>query len=88
MIANISVDLIWWNRDLADYFFRDQSMHTLEQLVSRAKDDACVVLDAIDEQVQDTDIYDVEKDFYQLSVKELADMYGIELDDDEEESEE
>ena len=88
MTANVSIDLIWWNRDLADYFFRDQSMHTLEQLVRRAKDDTCVVLDVIDEHVQDTDIYDVEKDFYQLSVEELADIYGIKLEDKEEESEE
>lgn len=87
MTANISVDLIWWNRDLADYFFRDKSMHTLEQLVSRAKDDTCAVLDAIDEQTEDADIDDVEEDFYQLSVEELADLYSIELDDEEESEE-
>lgn len=85
MVANVTFSNIYWNNSLRSFFWREQSMDTLEELMSRStmpKDD---ILERLDEQTETEDIDDVEEDFYSLSVEELADNYGIELEEEEEE---
>jgi hypothetical protein len=63
-------------------------MDTLEELMSRATMDEDDILELLDEQTETEDIDDVEEDFYSLSVEELAENYGIELEEEEDEDDE
>lgn len=88
MVANVTISNIYYNNSLRNFFWRTQSMDTLEELMSRATMDEDDILELLDEQTETEDIDDVEEDFYSLSVEELAENYGIELEEDEEDDEE
>lgn len=87
MVANVAISNIYWNNSLRNFFWRTQSMDTLEKLISRSTMSDDDILELLDEQTELSDNDDVEEDFYSLSVEELADIYGIELQDDDEEDE-
>lgn len=84
MVANVTISNIYWNNSLRNFFWRTQSMDTLEELMSRSTMDGNDILQLLDEQTEEEDIDDVEEDFYSLSVEELAENYGIELVEDDE----
>ena len=87
MKATVTISNIYWNKSLSGFFFRDQSYMTLEKLVNNAAISGEAVLNTLDEQTDDDDLDDVEEGFYSMSVEELAEQYGIELeegDDDDE----
>lgn len=88
MVANVTISNIYWNNSLRNFFWRTQSMDTLEELMSRSTMDGNDILQLLDEQTEEEDIDDVEEDFYSLSVEELAENYGIELVEDDEEDDE
>ncbi len=88
MTANLSISNIYWNRSLANFFFRDQAYKSLEELVNGSKESGQEVLDKLDTLTEDEDIDDVEENFYSQSVETLADMYDIELDNEEDEEDE
>ena len=88
MVANVTISNIYYNNSLRNFFWRTQSMDTLEELMSRATMDEDDILELLDEQTETENIDDVEEDFYSLSVEELAENYGIELEEDEEDDEE
>ena len=88
MVANVTISNIYWNNGLRSFFWRTQSMDTLEELMSRSTMDENNILQLLDEQTEEEDIDDVEEDFYSLSVEELAENYGIELVEDDEEDDE
>ena len=85
MVANVTFSNIYWNESLRNFFWREQSMNTLEELMNRSTMPKEDVLELLDEQTETEDIDEVEEDFYSLSVEELADNYGIELEEEEEE---
>ena len=85
MVANVTISNIYWNKSLRNFFWRTQSMDTLEELMNRSTMSKEDILELLDKQTETEDIDDVEEDFYSLSVEELADNYGIELEEDEEE---
>ena len=88
MVANVTISNVYYNNSLRNFFWRTQSMDTLEELMSRATMDEDDILELLNEQTETEDIDDVEEDFYSLSVEELAENYGIELEEDEEDDEE
>ena len=88
MVANVTISNIYWNNSLRSFFWRTQSMDTLEELMSRSAMDGNDILQLLDKQTEEEDIDDVEEDFYSLSVEELAENYGIELVEDDEEDDE
>lgn len=89
MVANVTISNIYWNNSLRNFFWRTQSMDTLEELMRRSTmDENNDILQLLDEQTDEEDIDDVEEDFYSLSVEELAENYGIELVEDDEEDDE
>ena len=98
MKAEITTFQLYWNRSLLDFFFRDQASRTLEELFKHASCDSLQVADIIDDYVyiNDIDVDTFEEMCYDMSVKELAEEIGIELegyeeeenDDDEDEEEE
>ena len=87
MVANVTISNIYYNNSLRNFFWRTQSMDTLEELMSRATMDEDDILELLDEQTETEDIDDVEEDFYSLSVEELAESYGIELEEEDEDDE-
>ena len=87
MVANVTFSNIYYNNSLRNFFWRTQSMDTLEELMSRATMDEDDILELLDEQTETEDIDSVEEDFYSLSVEELAENYGIELEEEDEDDE-
>ena len=84
MVVDVTISNIYWNNSLRSFFWRTQSMDTLEELMSRSTMDQNDILQLLDKQTEEEDIDDVEEDFYSLSVEELAENYGIELVEDDE----
>ena len=88
MKTEIKISTIYWNGSLCDYFFREQSKRTFEELVSRAKDGDSF-LSRLDDITDGMDLDEVEEMFYQDSVEEIAreleieDLIEEENDDDE-----
>ncbi len=88
MKANITFSQCYYNTSLLNFFFRQQSIDTLESLIDCAKEDERTVMDLLNKYTEDSDLDDVEEDFYNESVKQLSYMYGIELDKDNENEDE
>ena len=90
MKIEISFESLNFNYNLYNYFFREQSQHTLEDLICVAKVDTHSVFDAIDSYAEqnDYDIDDIDEMFYDESVEEIAKEIGIKLKEDDEEEEE
>jgi len=77
MKADVYLSRIYWNRSLADFFFREQSYKTLEEFVNGSSLEASHMLDLLDERTEHSDIDDVEEMFYENSVEEIAEEFGI-----------
>ena len=63
-------------------------MKALEELVNKSSMSGEAVLQALNEETEDLDLDDVEEDFYDSSVEELAEEFDIPLlieDEDDEE---
>ena len=71
-----------------NFFFRSQAEKTLEELMNRAKDKQAAI-DTIESwcEYEDYDVDSLEEDFYNDTVEELAERFGIELDEPEDEDE-
>lgn len=84
MEAKVTINNIFWNKSLSNYFFREQAYKRLEELVQRSAMDEYDTLDALNDATYDMDIDDVEETFYSESVEYCADEFGIELEEEEE----
>ena len=84
MEAKVTINNIFWNKSLSNYFFRKQAYKKLEELVQRSAMDEYDTLDALNDATYDMDIDDVEETFYSESVEYCADEFGIELEEEEE----
>ena len=90
MKAEITLEQVYWNRSLMDFFMREQSQKTMEDLFERATIHTREVIETIDDFCEDEGIEweDLEEMFYDMSTEELAEKFGIELVEDDEETEE
>ena len=82
MKAEITFEQVYWNHSLMNFFFRTQAEETLNELLDRASDKR----DAIEKISENAewdyeDLDELEEDFYELSVEELAEKFGIELNE-------
>lgn len=86
MKAEITLEQVYWNKGLMDFFMREQSRKTMEDLCERAKTDGGRVIEMIDAFCWNKNIEweTLEEMFYDMSIEELAEYFGIELFDDEE----
>ena len=86
MKAEITLEQVYWNKGLMDFFMREQSRKTMEDLCDRAKIHTREVIETIDDFCEDAGIEweDLEEMFYDMSTEELAEYFGIKLFDDEE----
>ena len=85
MKAEVTMTQIWFNKSLSNFFFREQALSTLEELVNRSTMSGQDTLDALDDATDDMDIDEVEEMFYSESVEYCADELGIELKEEEDE---
>lgn len=85
MKAEITFREIWSNPSVRNFFFRDQSEETLQELCRRAEDweDA---LDLIEDYAEVNFLFldDIEEMFYVDEVEELASEFHIKLEDEDE----
>ena len=86
MKAEITFSQVYWNLSLMNFFFRSQSENTLNELLERSADKRTAI-EKIDDfaEFNDYDLDELEEDFYNDSVAELAERFGIELNEEEEE---
>ena len=59
----------------------------MEELIERSSEGERIAIDILDDQTDDMDIDEVEEMFYSDSVEELADRFGLELEEKETEEE-
>lgn len=85
MKAEITISNLYYNPSLRGFFFRSQASRTLEELVERSAMNLSDTLDYLDERVQYNDLDEVEEDFYDMTLEELAKQYCIDIEEDEEE---
>ena len=88
MKAEITFSQLYWNNSLMDFFFRQQSKNTLDELMKRV-DSPMQAIELIDSYVDDNDIDADELDeiFYNDSIEEISEMFGIELNEESDEEE-
>jgi hypothetical protein len=85
MKAEVTISNIYWNKGLSNFFFREQALSTLEELIKRSATDGALTLGELDDATEGMDINDVEETFYSESVEYCADEFGIELEEEEDE---
>lgn len=83
MKADVTIQNIYWNRGLSNFFFRSQSYKTLEELVYQSAMSDRATLELLDEWSDGLELDEVEEMFYSESVEAIAAEIGIELDEDE-----
>ena len=85
MKAEVTFSELWWNESLMSFFFREQSIRTLDELLEKVADKrAAINAIEVHAEISDYSVDDVEEMFYEYSVEELADEFGLELESDEE----
>ena len=89
MKAEITFEQVWFNHPLLNFFFRSQAERTLNELMDAAIDRKSA-LNAIEDYayINDCDIDEIEEMFYNDSVEELAESFGIEIEKEDEEEDE
>ena len=87
MKIDIDFYTLYVNKRILDFFFRQQSEDTLEELLNRARKETKFVLDNIDDYAfyNNIDADGIEEMFYNESVEWIARELGIELEEEEEE---
>ena len=80
MKAEVTFSELWQNESLMSFFFREQSIRTLEELLEKVAD-KWAAINAIEfhAEINNYRVDDVEEMFYEYSVEELADELGLEL---------
>ena len=84
MITNVSMSQIYWNNGFNGFHFREQAMKTLDLFINSCEMGAEKALNYLDVVTDDMDLDDVEEDFYEMSVSELSERFGISLVNEEE----
>lgn len=89
MKAEITFSQLYWNCSLMDFFFREQSKMTVEDLMASVEDPK-TALEKIDAYASENDyeLDEIEEMFYEDSVEELAATFDLELKQDEDEDDE
>lgn len=82
MQANVTISQLWNNPSLLRFFFRQQSIDTLEELINRSIGIENT-LSTLNAETEGRDLDEVEEEFYEMQVEELAEQFGIELHEEE-----
>lgn len=89
MKAEITFGQLYWNNSLMDFFFRQQSKNTLDELMKRV-DSPMQAIELIDSYVDanDIDADELDEIFYNDSIEDIAEKFGIKLNEESDEEEE
>ena len=85
MKAEITFSELYWNESLMSFFFREQSIRTLDELMEKVADkmDAINAIE-VHAEINDYSVDDVEEMFYEYSVEELADEFCLQIESEDE----
>ncbi len=89
MKAEITFSQVWYNPSLLNFFFRSQAKATLEELMNKTTDSEAVVLGSVEDYANCNflGLDEIEEMFYNDSIEELANEFGIELYEENEDNE-
>lgn len=84
MKTSLTLESLWLNNSLRNFFFRKQAWDTLEDIVANSSLSDKDTLEHLDDYYNDYDLDDVEEMFYNESVEYIANDCGLALSDDDE----
>ena len=85
MKAEITFSQLWENESLMSFFFREQSIRTLDELLEKVADKmAAINVIEVHAEINNYSVDDVEEMFYEYTVEELAREFDLELESDDE----
>ena len=85
MKAEITFSQLWENESLMSFFFREQSIRTLDELMEKVADKmAAINAIEVHAEINDYSVDDVEEMFYEYSVEELAEEFGLQIENEDE----
>ena len=86
MKAEVTFSELYWNEAIISFFFREQSIRTLDELLEKVADKkAAINAIEVHAEISGYSVDDVDEMFYEYSVEELAEEFGLELESDDEE---
>ena len=85
MKAEVTFSELWWNESLMSFFFRKQSIMALDELLEKVADKrAAINAIEVHAEINGYSVDDVEEMFYEYSVEELAEEFGLQIESDDE----
>ena len=85
MKAEVTFSELWQNESLMSFFFREQSIRTLEELLGKVSDKrAAINTIEVHAEINNYSVDDVEEMFYEYSVEELAEEFGLQIESEDE----
>ena len=70
MKAEVTFSELWWNESLMSFFFREQSIRTLDELMEKVADKmAAINAIEVHAEINNYSVDDVEEMFYEYSVE-------------------
>ena len=85
MKAEVTFSELYWNESLMSFFFREQSIRTLDELLEKVADKrAAINAIEVHAEINGYSVDDVEEMFYEYSVEELAREFDLELESEDE----
>ena len=85
MKAEVTFSELWQNESLMSFFFREQSIRTLEELLEKVADKrAAINTIEVHAEINNYSVDDVEEMFYEYSIEELAEEFGLQIENEEE----
>ena len=85
MKAEVTFSELWQNESLMSFFFREQSIRTLDELMKKVADNlAAINAIEVHAEINNYSVDDVEEMFYEYSVEELAEEFGLQIESEDE----
>lgn len=85
MKAEVTFSELYWNEAIISFFFREQSIRTLDELLEKVADKkAAINAIEVHAEISGYSVDDVDEMFYEYSVEELAEEFGLELESEDE----
>ena len=85
MKAEITFSQLWENESLMSFFFREQSIRTLDELLEKVADKrAAINVIEVHAEINNYSVDDVEEMFYEYSIEELADEFCLQIENEDE----
>ena len=85
MKAEVTFSELWQNESLMSFFFREQSIRTLDELLEKVADKRTAINSIeVHAEINNYSVDDVEEMFYEYSIEELAEEFGLQIENEEE----